>query len=94
MGTAVVAGGKAAPVLELGQQVLHPMAHLVAPLAVRDSRVPVPPGRDAGGDALLPRPGADLVPVIALSAIKGMAGGRSCNRTAAPVQSLPCPALG
>ena len=69
MGTAVVAGGNPAPVLEPGKQVLHLMAHLVQPLAVRDSLVAVPSGRDAGWDALLPQPGADLVAVVSLQSI-------------------------
>ena len=66
MGTAVVAGGNASPVLQLGKQVLHLMAHLVQPLAVRDLLVAVPSRWDAGRDALLQQQGTDLVTVIPL----------------------------
>ena len=48
------------------------MAHLVEPLAVRDSLVALPPGRDAGCDALLQQHGAILSLSYPLSAINAV----------------------
>jgi len=47
------------------------MAHCVEPLAGMNWLVTVPPRRDAGCDALIPRHGADLVAVISLVAHQG-----------------------
>ena len=66
-----VAGGHGSPVLELGEEVLHLMAHPVKPLAGRDLLVAVPPGGDAGGDALLQRQGTDCVAVLSLVSHQG-----------------------
>ena len=57
-------GGNPSPVLQPGKQVLHLMALLVQPLAVRDPLGAVPPGRDAGRHPLLQHQGANLVAVV------------------------------
>ena len=66
VGTAVGAGGNGLPVLQPGQQVLHLMALLLQPLAVREPLGAVPPGRDAGHHALLQHHGANPVAVVPL----------------------------
>ena len=66
MSTAVGAGGNPSPVLQPGQQVLHLMALLLQPLAVREPLGAVPPGRDAGRHALLQHHGANPVAVVPL----------------------------
>ena len=93
MGTAVIAGGNAAPVLQLGEEVLNLMAQLVKPLAGREPLVAVPPGGDAGSDALLQQHGADLVAVVPLVSNQGSCLWQIPQQVVRPVESLHCPSL-